>query len=197
MGLPRKQNSVTAFKLVLLMIIWNWRVSLVQADATWCQSSATSSPIPASVLTRQSRSWSPTDLENGPQRTGHLHTEAATGPWQRMSAVLMDDSIGDLYPDWKTVPTMWPWLSLEFWALFCETDKNHTTYNNKPAALIHWHWHHITELMVLGWQTPAYSSTYQGSAWHRLCFRHVHCVEMVAKDLACSRDSWKLWAFAT
>lgn len=69
MGLPRKQNSLTAFKLVLLMIIWNCRVSLVQADATWCQSSATSSPIPASVLTRQSRSWSPTDLENGPQRT--------------------------------------------------------------------------------------------------------------------------------
>lgn len=94
MSLPSKQNSLTAFKSVLLMIIWNCGVSLVQADATWCWSPCLI-PVPASVLSLQSRPWSPPDLVGkDPEDTCHLHTEAAAWLQQRLSAVSMDGLYG-------------------------------------------------------------------------------------------------------
>lgn len=118
MGLPSKQNSLTAFKSVLLMIIWNCRVSLVKADATWCWSPYLI-PVPASVLSLQSLPWSPTDLlGKGPEGTCHLHTGAAALLQQGLSAVPMGGPGGHVSQRRRSGCNCMTGPCLEFWAVW-------------------------------------------------------------------------------
>lgn len=93
MSLPSKQNSLTAFKSVLLMIIWN------SVESHLCRLMLHDVDLPASsqflplcwVCKAGPGPPPPPDLVGkGPEDTCHLHTEAAAWLQQRLSAVPMD-----------------------------------------------------------------------------------------------------------